>query len=122
MGALEPERHPTMLKKDSFIAGLNTTLQWKVELKKPVSYEDAVQKAKGREWKNQSMAQLGMSLPTIIPVEVKKWETVPTMIRKTVPTVADSQTIQPLSPSITPSAKGYTTGCRLNEHELKPHE
>lgn len=49
--ALEPGP-PAMLKKDSFIAGLNATLQWKIELKKPVSYEDAVEKAKGREWTN----------------------------------------------------------------------
>ena len=54
--ALEPERPPAMLKKDSFIAGLNANLRWKIELKKPVSYEDAVEKAKGREWKNQRLS------------------------------------------------------------------
>ena len=45
-----------MLKKDSFIDGLNATLLWKIELKKPLSYEDVVEKAKGREWKNQRLA------------------------------------------------------------------
>lgn len=102
--ALEPERPPTMLKKDSFIAGLNSTLRWKVELKKPISYEDAVEKAKGREWKNQRMTQLGMGLSIIRPVEVKRWEAVPTVNRETVLAATESQSVQPSLPSVTPSA------------------
>lgn len=37
-------------------------------------------------------------------VEVKKWEAVLTMIRETVPAMAESQTIQPLPPPMSSSA------------------
>ena len=77
-------------------------MRWKIKLKKLVSYEDAVEKSKGREWKNQRMAQLGP--PAIRPVEVKKWETVQTLVRETIPAAAESQTIQPSSPPMSPSS------------------
>lgn len=89
--ALEPEHPSAMLKKDNFIAGLNATLQWKIELKKPVSStrmqwkKQRVENGKIREWP--------LGPPTIRPVEVKRWEVVPTMIRETIPTMAESQTI-----------------------------
>ena len=59
--------------------------------------------AKGREWKNQRMTQLGMGLPVIRPIEVKRWEAVPTVSRETVPTVAESQTVRSSPPSMSPS-------------------
>ena len=55
---------PDMMKKDRFLAGLWENLRWRVELKKPRTYEDALDVAKSKEWKLRRMSQLGVeSLP-----------------------------------------------------------
>ena len=53
-----------MMKKEKFLAGLREELRWRVELKKPRSYEHALEVAKNKEWKLKRMSQLGVeSLP-----------------------------------------------------------
>ena len=49
-----------MIKKDRFMAGLTDTLCWRVELKKPRTYEDTLEVAKNKEWKIKRMSQLGV--------------------------------------------------------------
>ena len=66
--ALEPQQPtPDMMKKDRFMAGLKGDIHWRVELKKPQSCEDAMDIAKGKEWKLQRMSQLGMVASTRKP-------------------------------------------------------
>ncbi len=49
-----------MLKKDQFMANLKSSLKFKVELKRPTSFDDAVAIAREKEWKFQRMAKYGM--------------------------------------------------------------
>ena len=59
--ALQPQvAPPDMMKKDRFLAGLQDGLRWRVELKKPRSFEDALEVAKNKEWKLKRMNQLGV--------------------------------------------------------------
>ena len=51
---------PNMMKKDRFLVGLRENLRWRVELKKPRTFEDAVEVAKNKEWKLRRITQLGM--------------------------------------------------------------
>ena len=54
--ALDPQQPPPdMMKKDRFMVGLKGDIRWRVELKKPRSCEDAMNIAKGKEWKLQRM-------------------------------------------------------------------
>lgn len=54
--ALQPAAAPPdMMKKDRFMAGLCDTLRWRVELKKPKTYEDTLEVAKNKEWKLKRM-------------------------------------------------------------------
>ena len=48
------------MKKDRFLASLKDGLCWRVELKKPKSFEDALEVAKAKEWKLKRMNQLGV--------------------------------------------------------------
>ena len=82
--ALDPEQPPAMMKKDRFVAGLKPTLRWKVELKKPRTYDEAEDMAKNKEWKAQRMTQLGMGVPTARP-ELRRWDVVPAAPREIVP-------------------------------------
>ncbi|MCO5584217.1 hypothetical protein L7F22_038141 [Adiantum nelumboides] len=50
-----------MMKKDRFLAGLKENLHWKVELKKPRTYEDTLEVARNKEWKIKRLTQLGVS-------------------------------------------------------------
>ncbi|MCO5567846.1 hypothetical protein L7F22_021542 [Adiantum nelumboides] len=55
---------PDMMKKDRFLAGFWENIRWRVELKKPRTYEDALEVARNKEWKLRRMTQLGVeSLP-----------------------------------------------------------
>ena len=105
--ALQPQASPPdMMKKDRFLLGLVESLRFRVELKKPRTYEDTVEVARSKDWKLRKMAQLGMeSLPKVpqpkpvdpvqsqIPREVHHHVTmenvtshaVPTMVAATVP-------------------------------------
>ena len=74
--ALDREQPPTMMKKDLLVSGLKPTLQWKVELKKPKTYDKAINMAKNKEWKAQRMTQLGMGVPAATRPELRRWETV----------------------------------------------
>lgn len=65
--ALKPEVPPAMMKKDRWIARLKGSLQWRVDLKKPMTFEEAVAAAKGREWKEKRMTQLGVSIQEVAP-------------------------------------------------------
>ena len=59
--ALQPQvAPPDMMKKDRFLAGFQDGLRWRVELKKPRSFEDALEVAKNKEWKLKRMNQLGV--------------------------------------------------------------
>ena len=49
-----------MIKKDTFLAGLQDGLRWREELKKPMGFEDALEVAKNKEWKLKRMNQLGV--------------------------------------------------------------
>ena len=49
-----------MIKKDRFLASLQDNLHWRVELKKPRSFEDALEVAKNKEWKLKRINQLGV--------------------------------------------------------------
>ena len=51
---------PDMMKKDRFLVVLRESLRWRVELKKPRTFEDAVGVAKNKEWKLRRLNQLGM--------------------------------------------------------------
>ena len=48
------------MKKDRFLACLQDGLCWRVELKKPTSFEDALEVAKKKEGKLKRMNQLGV--------------------------------------------------------------
>ena len=61
---------PDMMKKDRFLAGLRESLHWRVELKKPRTFEDVVEVAKNKEWKLRRLTQLGMD-PSYKRFEVK---------------------------------------------------
>lgn len=93
--ALTPEQPPAMMKKDSFIASLKPTLRWRVELKKPANFEDAVEVAKNKEWKAQRLIQLGVGTPED-RLELKRAEVVPAVARKVVP-VVEPQVVQPVA-------------------------
>lgn len=51
---------PYMMKKDRFLAGLQESLRWRVELKKPGTFEDSLEVARNKEWKLKRLSQLGM--------------------------------------------------------------
>ncbi|MCO5571554.1 hypothetical protein L7F22_025298 [Adiantum nelumboides] len=60
--ALQSQRAPPdMMKKDRFLPGLKENLRWRVELKKPRTYEDTLEVARNKEWKIKRMTQLGVS-------------------------------------------------------------
>ena len=64
-----------------------------------------MEKAKGREWKNQ---RFWPGPPAMRPVEAKKWEAVPPMTRETIPAVVEPQMVQPsqpMNPSAPPSGE-----------------
>ena len=68
--ALEPQMASNMMKKDRLLIGLRESLRWRVELKKPQTFEDAVEVAKNKEWKLRGLTQLGMD-PSYKRSEVK---------------------------------------------------
>ena len=59
-----------MMKKDQFMIGLRADLHLRVKLKKPRSYEEAVDAAKRKEWKLTMMRNMGMrdSLPLVVEI------------------------------------------------------
>ncbi|MCO5551584.1 hypothetical protein L7F22_005089 [Adiantum nelumboides] len=60
--ALQPQgAPPDMMKKDRFLVGLKENLRWRVELKKPRTYEDTLEVARNKEWKIKRLTQLGVS-------------------------------------------------------------
>ena len=61
---------PDMMKKDRFLDGLRESLHWRVELKKPQTFEDVMEVAKNKEWKLRRLTQLGMD-PSYKRYEVK---------------------------------------------------
>ena len=59
--ALQPQVAPLdMMRKERILASLQDGLRWRVELKKPRSFEDALEVAKNKEWKFKRMNQLGV--------------------------------------------------------------
>ena len=65
-----------MMKKDRFLAGFIENLHWRVELKKPRDYEDALGIARSKEWELQRMSQLGMHPVSFSAIERKQVEQV----------------------------------------------
>ena len=64
--ALRPQvPPPDIMKKDKFLSGLSNNLRWRVDLKKPASFAEAVEISKKKEWKLDKMSQLGMDLTPI---------------------------------------------------------
>ncbi|MCO5561273.1 hypothetical protein L7F22_014894 [Adiantum nelumboides] len=60
--ALQPQgAPPDMMKKDRFLAGLKENVRWRVELKKPRTYENTLEVARNKEWKIKRLTQLGVS-------------------------------------------------------------
>ena len=53
--ALGNEVPPVMLKKDRFMANLKESLKFKVELKRPATFDEAVAVAREKEWKAQRL-------------------------------------------------------------------
>ena len=94
--ALGAEHPPAMIKKDTFIESLKSTIRWKVELKKPLNYDEAVLVAKNKEWKAQRLTQLGMG-PSEVRTEVRRVETTPVAVPGIIP-VAETRTTQPTVP------------------------
>ena len=74
--ALHPQVPPEMMKKDRFMIGLKTSLRLRVELKKPQSYEDAIDVAKRKEWKLSRMSQLGMVDSFPMAKEIRRPESI----------------------------------------------
>ena len=54
--------------------GLKTSLRLRVQLKKPQSYEDAIDVAKRKEWKFIKMSQLGMVDSFPVAKEIRRPE------------------------------------------------
>ena len=61
---------PDIIKKDMFFIVLRESLHWILELKKPLTYEDAMEVAKNKEWKQRRLTQSGMD-PSYKRSEVK---------------------------------------------------
>ena len=72
--ALHPQVPPKMMKKDQFMTGLKTSLRLRVELKKPQSYEEAIDVAKKKELKLIKMIQLGMVDSFPMAKEIRRLE------------------------------------------------
>ena len=68
--ALDEEAPPTMLKKEKFLSSLKSSLRWKVELKQPHSFEEAVEMAKNKEWKIKRLIQLGIKEKSEVEVKI----------------------------------------------------
>ena len=60
--ALGDEVPPAMLKKDRFVANLKENLKFKVELKRPGTFEEAVAFAREKEWKAQRLNEYGRAV------------------------------------------------------------
>lgn len=84
--ALLPEQPPAMIKKDSSVAGLKATLRWRVELKNPTTFDEAMEMAKNKEWKVQHMTQLGMGARET-QAEPRRMEVAPIAAKGVVPIV-----------------------------------
>ena len=54
--AFQPRVPLEMMKKDQFVIEVRADLRLRVELKKPRSYEDAMDVAKRKEWKLTMMS------------------------------------------------------------------
>ncbi|MCO5611170.1 hypothetical protein L7F22_065420 [Adiantum nelumboides] len=61
--ALGNETPPAMLKKDHFGANFKEILKFKVKLKRPVTFEEAVTIARKKEWKAQRLNEYGRTAP-----------------------------------------------------------
>ena len=71
-GALQPQVPPEMMKKDQFMIGLRADLRLRVELKKPRSYEEAVDVAKRKEWKLTMMSHMGVTDSLPLAMEARR--------------------------------------------------
>ena len=85
--ALDTEHPPQMIKKDRFIAGLKATLEWKVELKRPTNFDEAIDIANNKEWKMQRMTQLGMGPLIVKPTTCPLGSQVTTGLVSTIPPI-----------------------------------
>ena len=74
--ALQPQVLPKMMKRDQFLIGLRANLRLRVELKKPRSYEEAMEIAKRKEWKLSMMSRMGVMDSLPLPMEMRKPEPV----------------------------------------------
>lgn len=104
--ALQPAgAPPEMMKKDRFMAGLLDTLRWRVELKKPRTYDDLLEVAKNKEWKVKRMTQLGIGnepgrgnmrqtepIPGRVTVEAPQAVAIP-MISQAIPVVGTTTAV-----------------------------
>ena len=81
--ALDEEAPSTMLKKDRFLSSLKSSLRWKVELKQPHSFEEAVEMAKNKEWKIKRLIQLGIKEKSEVEVKIVNQPKV--LVRETIP-------------------------------------
>ena len=95
---------PDMMKKDRFLGGLLEDLRWRMELKKPKSYEHALEVAKNKEWKLRRMSQLGVeSLP-----RRPHFQHVDYLQGRTLPEVHQVPVV-PVTPQIVPAVVNATT-------------
>ena len=92
------------MKKDRFLGGLREDLRWRVELKKPKSYEHALEVAKNKEWKLKRMSQLGVeSIP-----RRPEFQHVDPLQGRTLPEVHHVPVV-PVTPQIVPAVVNATT-------------
>ncbi|MCO5584209.1 hypothetical protein L7F22_038132 [Adiantum nelumboides] len=98
--ALQPQgAPPDMMKKDRFLAGLKENLRWRVELKKPRTYEDTLEVARNKEWKIKRLTQLGVSsLPGML--EMKQANFVQSRVQEEVHHTHVIRVVAPVVPPI----------------------
>ncbi len=107
---------PDMMKKDRFMAGLKGTLRWRVELKKPRSYEEAVEIAKNKEWKLDHLAQLGMT-PMPLRMESRVLQTGP-MVPGQVPLVVTPPIVHTGPPAASTNTTMVDEGMKQDLHQM----
>ena len=108
---------PDMMKKDRFMAGLKGTLRWRVELKKPRSYDHAVEISKNKEWKLDHLAQLGMNL-VLLRMEPRVLQTGP-MVSGQVPRVVAPPIVHTCPPTASTNVAAMVDeGMKYDLHQM----
>ena len=95
-----------MIKKDQFLIGLRANLRLRVELKKPRSYEEAMEIAKRKEWKLSMMSRMGVTDSLPLPMEIRKSKPVVQRVPVEVLQPAVLQMVPPVVQPVVPVMAG----------------